>query len=441
MNNNKQSNELSPQEKKKRNFLVVFPVLVLPFVTFLLWSMGVIGQPGEKEPIKQQRVGFRLDLPGAVTSKDSNWNKLKFYEQAQKDSSEYKKLQKNDPYYKSSQVEDLELSNNISGLRTNKGESNYLYDPYPATTKRDRNEEKVYQRLAQLNEELKVQQEEEPTKTVKPDRAAAAVSVNTQDIDRLESMMQMMQTGSDGEDKEMQEINSVLEKILDIQNPERQKEKITAQSLENKKRVFTVETADVRPSFTRLDDHKKNERSDTLPVRPTLSGNGFYAARDRTTIPVSSNTISAVIPRTQMLVTGAVVQLQLAAEIVVAGVVIPKDQFVYGQAVLNGERLLINISSIRFGSHILPVSLSVYDLDGLEGIYIPGSISREVAKQSGDQAIQSLGISSLDPSIGAQAASAGIQAAKSLIGKKAKLTRVTVRDGYTVYLKDKNMDK
>lgn len=86
----------------------------------------------------------------------------------------------------------------------------------------------------------------------------------------------------------------------------------------------------------------------------------------------------------------------------------------------------------------VPVALSVYDMDGMAGIYIPGAITRDVAKQSTDNALQSVALNSLDPSIGAQAASAGIETAKTLISKKVKLVRVTVKAGYQILLKDNN---
>ena len=94
---------------------------------------------------------------------------------------------------------------------------------------------------------------------------------------------------------------------------------------------------------------------------------------------------------------------------------IPKDNFIYGTVSVNGERLLVDIASIRINSSLFPVKLSVYDLDGQAGIYIPGSISRNVAKQSVSQDIQGLSLESVDPSLGAQAANAGIQAAKTLL--------------------------
>ena len=49
-----------------------------------------------------------------------------------------------------------------------------------------------------------------------------------------------------------------------------------------------------------------------------------------------------------------------------------------------------------------------------------------------------LEVTSLDPSLKAQAASAGLSAVKTLLSKKARLVKVTVAAGYKVLLKDKN---
>ena len=82
------------------------------------------------------------------------------------------------------------------------------------------------------------------------------------------------------------------------------------------------------------------------------------------------------------------------------------------------------------------MELSVYDMDGLDGIYIPGAITRDVAKESADRSIQSIGLTSLDPSLSAQAAGAGIEAAKTLLSKKVRLIKVVVKAGYQVLLRD-----
>src|SRR5690606_14223589 len=113
-------------------------------------------------------------------------------------------------------------------------------------------------------------------------------------------------------------------------------------------------------------------------------------------------------------------------------------QFVYGQVNLNGERLEVTIPSVKNGKNILPVSMSVYDIDGLAGIYMPGAISRDVAKNSAEQAVQGINFMNYDPSLASQATSAGITAAKTLFSKKARLIRVNVKAGYKVLLRDNN---
>ena len=80
----------------------------------------------------------------------------------------------------------------------------------------------------------------------------------------------------------------------------------------------------------------------------------------------------------------------------------------------------------------------MYDLDGIAGIHIPGSISRDVAKQSSEQGLQNIELTMLDPSLAVQAANTGIQTAKSLLSKKVKLVKVTLKAGYKILLKDNN---
>ncbi|WP_255515672.1 conjugative transposon protein TraM, partial [Flavobacterium sp. ZT3R18] len=148
------------------------------------------------------------------------------------------------------------------------------------------------------------------------------------------------------------------------------------------------------------------------------------------------NAVQAVIHETQTIVNGSTVKLRLTNDIFINGIKIPKDNFLFGVASLKGERLTITINSLRYNNSLFPVDLSVYDMDGLIGIYIPGAISRDVAKSSADRSMQTLGVSSLDDSWGTQAAGVGIEAAKSLLSKSVKLVKVVVKAGYQVLLRD-----
>jgi conjugative transposon TraM protein len=429
---------------KQRKFLMVLPVLVFPFVTLMLWSLGVLGSPKE-EPKKVAQKGFNMNLPDARPAKDNDWNKLKFYEQADRDSAKYKSLLKNDPYFQLSPVTDRQSFDTGSlSVDVTSNNSKLSYDPYPSdlVQKPDPNEEKVYKKLAELNRELnKTSGSEKSDKEERVASVSKGKTGNEEEIERLESMMQQM-NGADDSDPQLLQINNMLEKIMDIQHPERVKDRIKSQSEVNKSQVFPVSVNNDQVVISLLESRERNNSrfaNDTAGSPIVNRGsNGFYSLDELSGVDELQTAIKATIPETQILVSGATVKLRLTDDVYIQGVFIPKDLYVFGTALLNGERLTIDISTIRYKNNILPVALSVYDLDGMEGIYMPGAITRDVAKQSTDQAIQSLSIASLDPSLGAQAASAGIQAAKSLIGKKTKLIKVTVRSGYEVLLRDNN---
>jgi hypothetical protein len=110
-------------------------------------------------------------------------------------------------------------------------------------------------------------------------------------------------------------------------------------------------------------------------------------------------------------------------------------QFIYGTVSFNNERLKININSIRHDISIMQVALKVFDLDGMEGISIPGSRNQADSKSMAGNSLQNVQLLSMNPSLEAQAASAGVEAVKSLFGKRIKATSVTLKAGYHVLLK------
>ncbi|HEY8969281.1 MAG TPA: conjugative transposon protein TraM [Puia sp.] len=149
-----------------------------------------------------------------------------------------------------------------------------------------------------------------------------------------------------------------------------------------------------------------------------------------------ANSLPAVVQENQVLVAGATIALRLTADARINGVSFPKDQLLYGVVSINNDRMLITINSIRREQGIYPVALQVYDLDGLPGIHIPGSLGRETVKQSADQSINSLGLVGLDASPMAQVTNAGVVTARSLLSRKVRLLRVIVRAGYQVLLRN-----
>ncbi len=247
-----------------------------------------------------------------------------------------------------------------------------------------------------------------------------------EDVERLEGMMQNIGS-SNGDDSDMHHLNSMMEKILDIQHPERVKDRLKEASSKKDQKKFLVDKQPTNTSVASLE-------TDSADQDGVL---GFYSLQ-KSILSAGQNTIGAVVHENQTLVNGGVIKLRLLQDVHINAILVHKDNFIFGIVSLNGERLEAEISSIRFNNSLLPVRLEVYDLDGLAGIYIPGAITRDVAKGSVDNAAQMLEVSSLDPSIKAQATTAGLSAVKSLLSKKVKLVKVTVKAGYKLLLKNKN---
>src|SRR4051812_1957324 len=88
---------LSNAYLRKRKFLLVSPLLVLPFVTLFFWALGGGKLTAE---VKQHQVskGLNTSLPEAKLKDEKGYNKLSFYDEASKDSARVLDEMKNDPY-------------------------------------------------------------------------------------------------------------------------------------------------------------------------------------------------------------------------------------------------------------------------------------------------------------------------------------------------------
>jgi conjugative transposon TraM protein len=361
---------------------------------------------------------------------------LSYYEQAASDSLKRRELAKNDPYF--SDTSSLHKEEGIGKEYLLKSDVKLHNVGSPANNineTADYNETRVYNKLKQLDTELKQPATIQTAKTVRRlnNERVIQPSMNSTEVDRLEELMHTM-SQKEGDDPEVQQLNGMLEKILDIQHPERVKEKIRQTSVENKGRLFAVSKVDEHDVVTLLSNQQLTSNDNSTGKLPL---NRFYSIDEGELSTEVSNAIDAVIHEKQTLVDGSTVKLRLINDVYIGGVLIPKHHFLFGTASIDGERLMVKINSIRYLNALFPVELSIYDLDGMEGVYIPGAITRDVAKQSADRAVQNIGLSSIEQTIGMQVANTGIEAAKSLVSKKVKLVKVTVKAGYQVLLRDK----
>ena len=413
------------KELKKRKMFLILPILILPFLTLLFWTLGG-GKNTSNENFKEDKRGFNVLLPNPKFKEDSALDKMSYYDQAAIDSLKLQEQIKKDPNYTSSLFaeDSLPLSGklDIDPAIYRKGKTALNTSSF-----RSENEQQVYQKLEALQKAIA-----EPPKSVENDQDmrefeyGGSSGTASQDMKSLEQMMSAMNAPV-GPDPELQQLGGMLENILDIQHPERVQEKLRQSSKNQKGKVFSVSKNIEEQHITSLQVSSVND---------AVKSNSFYSFDQDIVNDEQGNALEAVVHETQTIVNGSIVKLRLTNDIFINGVLVPRNSFVFGTAALKGERLEVKINSIKYKNFIFPVELSVYDMDGIDGIFIPGAINRDVAKASADRSMQSFGIEGLNDSWGAQAAGMGVEAAKTLLSKKVKLIKVVVKAGYQVLLYD-----
>jgi hypothetical protein len=372
--------QLSPKQRRRT---IALPLLIAFVMTIFFYGLG--GGHGSKETAAStpgvQGVNMTLPPPGAA--KDKTLDKPGFYQKAATDSARLAEQRKADPYYF---PRDTLHPLNSTGMLT------------LSKTDADRKADQLLQQVDQMKQALAFQ----PKPFTRP---VPEIQTPTQELPPTPYRSRP------SSDPELDRIDGVLEKLIRVQHPELVKPDTPTRTEPPLLVTIAVDEAEREPGFI---DITENSTRDS----------------------VHENAIPAEISSDQTITAGSSVELRLTQPVTIEGHAVPKNQLLRGMASLNGERLTISINSIRVGQTILPVALQAYDLDGVAGIRIPGAIIRDASKESADQAINSVGSVSMDPSLGAQAANAGVQFARSLATKKVRLIQVAVPAGYQVLLKN-----
>lgn len=157
-----------------------------------------------------------------------------------------------------------------------------------------------------------------------------------------------------------------------------------------------------------------------------------------------SKLITAIIDENVKAVEGSRVRLRLLDDVEIGDLTVKKGTYLY--ATMSGfgqQRVKGTIQSIFYDEEIIKVSLSIYDTDGLEGLYVPESEFRSTAKDIGSSAMS--GGQMLDQTNtsgtgirgwASQAAQNASQKVMSAFGKIIKTNRVKLKYGTKVYLVD-----
>ena len=428
-NETKEKKPLTEQQRQQRRKMLVYPLMGLLF----LGCMWLIFAPSSEDREKaRQGQGFNTDMPLPEDSKIIG-DKAKAYEQ-------------------------LQLENRQKERRGMVGDlSSFWHD---GAEKPD---------TAAASDDYRLTQTE-PSENERADKQQAGIRTSAAAYERLNTSLGTFYEPpkEDREKEELRERIDELEAMLMAQEskPSSMEEQVAlleksyelAAKYQNGK-GNAGQTAQPEGTETSAKADERNMKAEPVSgVRPAvvsalpqpMTDSAFIAdyAGERNygfhtaigTVEASEkNTIAACVQGDQTVTDGQTVKLRLLEPMRVSGRVIPRNTLLVGAARLQGERLGIGITSLEHGGSIIPVELEVYDSDGQAGIFIPGSMEIDAAKEIGANMGSSLGSSiNISTDAGAQLASdlgrGAIQGISQYISKRMRTVKVHLKSGYRVLL-------
>ena len=151
--------------------------------------------------------------------------------------------------------------------------------------------------------------------------------------------------------------------------------------------------------------------------------------------------IKAIIDEDIKAVNGSRVRLRLLDDVEINECVVKRGTYLYATVSgFSSGRVKGSIGSILMNDELVKVSLSLYDTDGMEGLYVPNSQFRETSKDvasgavSGNMSMNTGGYGNNLAQWGMQAVNNAYQKTSSAIGKAIKKNKVKLKYGTFVYL-------
>lgn len=427
-NETKEKKPLTEQQRQQRRKMLVYPLMGLLF----LGCMWLIFAPSSEDREKaKQGQGFNTDMPLPEDSKIIG-DKAKAYEQLQLENRQKERR---------GMVGDLSAFWN----EDNRDESDTVSDDYRLTQTEPSENERADKQQAGIRTSAAAYERLNTSlgtfyEPPKKDREKEELRER---IDELEAMLM----AQEGKPSSMEEQVALLEKSYELA-AKYQNGKSNAGQSAQPEGTETSAKADERSMKAEPVSGVRPAVVSALPQPMTDSAfiadyagernYGFHTAIG-TAEASEKNTIAACVQGDQTLTDGQTVKLRLLEPMRVSGRVIPRNTLLVGAARLQGERLGIGITSLEHGGSIIPVELEVYDSDGQAGIFIPGSMEIDAAKEIGANMGSSLGSSiNISTDAGAQLASdlgrGAIQGISQYISKRMRTVKVHLKSGYKVLL-------
>ena len=151
--------------------------------------------------------------------------------------------------------------------------------------------------------------------------------------------------------------------------------------------------------------------------------------------------IKAIIDENVKAVDGSRVRLRLLDDVEIGEIVVKKGAYLYAtMSGFSSQRVKGTVKSVLVDDEIVKINLSLYDTDGMEGLYVPSSQFRETTKDvasgavTGNVDMNTTNTGSSFSQWGMQTMQNAYQKTSNAIGKAIKKNKVKLKYGTFVYL-------
>lgn len=174
----------------------------------------------------------------------------------------------------------------------------------------------------------------------------------------------------------------------------------------------------------------------------TIRSRGFYTVGGSQQTLRPKNSIRAVVQQTQAVTAQSDVRLRLLETAQTPNRTIPMGTLLTANAKFQNGRLQLKITSVEVAGNIIPVAITVYDLEGQQGLPIPYSPEMNALTGIASDMGQASGTSIMMPSsagqqIAGELSRGVLQGASGYFSKKVRTPKVTLKAGHQVFLVSK----
>ncbi|NNU33680.1 hypothetical protein HK413_05130 [Mucilaginibacter sp. S1162] len=268
----------TPEFLRERKFLLIMPLLILPFLTMAFWALG-----GGKQSASAQQTttapGLNATLPRAQFKDQKSQDKMGVYQTVKSDSAHTAGSGVSESFVRSMGLDAAKAGHPDS--ITQRSTANLTGGPTTA----DVNEAKIQAKLAAINQQIS---QPEPASY----GGGSAAQQSNADVKRLELMMKAMNSNGSNSDPEMKQLTQMLQQINDLQNPGNANSRLRSQSLKNHGRVYPVMAA------AEADD-ENSQPGNFRASYASAKGDGKNRKHQAKPTETAGNTIQAVVHEDQ----------------------------------------------------------------------------------------------------------------------------------------------